>query len=529
VLAGLALRMAIGATDDAPSTDETAYLGSGLSLVGGTGFARDGHPELHFPPLVPALVGVAGQVFPDPHTGTVVLTWLTGTAVVVPLSLLGRRLGGPAAGVNVAWVAALAPGLATTPSARGAGSEAEYALLAVAATWLAVTTADHRGRARLARATGAGACLGLAYLARPEGLLLALPLGVAVAGAAAVRRHAGTSAVRAAVPLVAAFALPLALCIAPYAAYLHAHTGAWELTAKTQDLSLEAWDAVARGDREARDRALYTPDASGWAFPTERTPLPALARDDPAGYAAIVRTNVGELGRNLAAWWLLPLPVWVVAAVGAWRRRRSRRALVLAAVGLVPMATALAFFVQPRYLVVTTAAACVLAGVELASWSSGGRRPTLVAVAALLAVGSVGAFVGDGGWWHPVDHTDQRRAGEWVAEHADPGDRVMARSYVVEYYADHPTVAMPYDNLPGILAFARHYGVRWLVVDETSAARVRPQVLPLLARDDPAGLMLAYEATDEGRTTRVFALDPPPPPVAEPGPGLGWTGDGSGG
>ena len=37
LVAGLALRLAIGATDDAPSTDEVAYLGSGLSLVGGPG------------------------------------------------------------------------------------------------------------------------------------------------------------------------------------------------------------------------------------------------------------------------------------------------------------------------------------------------------------------------------------------------------------------------------------------------------------------------------------------------------------
>jgi 4-amino-4-deoxy-L-arabinose transferase-like glycosyltransferase len=123
LLAGLALRLAIGATDDAPSTDEVAYLGSGLSLVEGTGFARGGHPELHFPPLIPALLGGTGQVVPDPHTGAVIVTWLAGAVLIVPLALLGRRLGGDRAGVAVAWVAALAPGLATTPAARGAGSE----------------------------------------------------------------------------------------------------------------------------------------------------------------------------------------------------------------------------------------------------------------------------------------------------------------------------------------------------------------------------------------------------------------------
>ena len=59
VLVGLALRAAIGLTDDAPTTDEVAYIASGTSLADGGGFARGGHPELHFPPLVPWLLGTA--------------------------------------------------------------------------------------------------------------------------------------------------------------------------------------------------------------------------------------------------------------------------------------------------------------------------------------------------------------------------------------------------------------------------------------------------------------------------------------
>ena len=526
LLAGLALRVGIGATDDAPSTDETAYLASGLSLVAGDGFARDGRPELHFPPLIPALLGAAGEVVPDPHTGTVVLTWLAGTALIVPLALLGRRIGGPPAGVATAWLAAVAPGLATTPAARGAGSEAEYTLLVVLSVWWAVAAADHRGAARLARTAAAGASLGLAYLARPEGLLLALPLATGVGVTAWRTRPRSPAALGA--PL-AAFLVPLALCVAPYAAYLHGNTGQWELTAKTQDVSIEAWAAVARGDREARDRVLYSPVGDTWRFPTGHRPLTALARDDPAGYARIVATNVTQLGVNVGAWWLVPVPVWLLAGRAGWRHRRRGPVRLLVAAGLAPVASSLAFFVQPRYLVVTVALAVVLAGVGLAEVGPRWRMPVAAATGAILLASSLGAFVGDGGWWHPVDHTDQRRAGEWVAAHTAPGDRVMMRSFVVEYYAHRPTVAMPYADLDGILAFARHYGARWLVVDQTSAGRLRPQVLPLLDGDapPPAGLRLAYATTDEGRTTRVFALDPPPPRSGARPPGLGFMGDGS--
>jgi hypothetical protein len=89
---------------------------------------------------VPLLLGLAGRV--------------------VPLALLGRRIAGPVAGVATAWVAALGPGLSTTLVNRGAGTEAEYTLLVVTATWLIVAPADRQGRARLWRASASGAAGG---------------------------------------------------------------------------------------------------------------------------------------------------------------------------------------------------------------------------------------------------------------------------------------------------------------------------------------------------------------------------------
>lgn len=235
LLGGFALRVAIGLTDDAPATDETAYLRSGISLVEGDGFAREGHAELHFPPFVPLLLGVVSRVVADPHSGTVAMTILASTALVVPLALLARRLAGPSAGAITAWVAALAPGISTTLANRGAGSETEYAFLVATAVWLVVSAADCRGVARLWRVGGSGLLVGLAYLTRPEGLFLALPLGVAVlltalrgvdrAGDGASTSRRWRARLRSAAPVAAVFAVPLVVCIVPYAAYLHEHTG----------------------------------------------------------------------------------------------------------------------------------------------------------------------------------------------------------------------------------------------------------------------------------------------------------------
>jgi 4-amino-4-deoxy-L-arabinose transferase-like glycosyltransferase len=529
VLVGCALRIGIGLTDDAPTSDETAYLSSGITLIEGDGFAREGRPELHFPPFVPFLFGAASLVFSDPHDGAVWLTIVAGTALLVPVALLARRVAGATAGIAAAWIAALAPGLATVPALRGAGTEAEYTLLLVWSLWLVISAADHRGRARLLRLAGAGLLVGFAYLTRPEGLFAAAPFALAIVYM--VRRDSDRSEPRSWLrPLLttgAAFGLPLALCVAPYVMFLHDHTGQWQLTAKTQDVSIEAWHAVAKGDRHTRDQVLYALDDTGLEFADDRASLPSLAKDDPSGYVGIFATNVFELVQTIGGVSLLPLPVWALAVYGAWRLRRSRPVLLVLAVCSLPIATGLMFFVQIRYLVPVTAFALILAGIGVAALPPRFRRGTLVGLVALLAIFSLIDFRGNrAGWWHPTEHTDQRAAGEWIADNTDPGDVVMTRSMIVAYYTDRPNLALPYAELPQVVTFARHYGAQYLVADSGSIERMRPQLRSLLEVDQLEGLRLVHEARAEGRVSRVFALDPAPPPSTEVGPSLGFMGDG---
>ena len=533
---GLVIRIAVGLTDDAPSTDETAYLRSGESLLAGEGFERNGKPELHFPPVVPFLLGAADKVFDDPHTGTVVLTVVSSTVLVLPLSLLARRLGGPTAGVVTAWVAAVGPGLSTTVANRGAGSEAMYLLLVASAVWSVVSAADRAGRARVVRIAAGGLLVGLAYLTRPEGLFFALPLGLGVV-ALAIKGVARGGRLRAIVPLAASFGLPLLLCVVPYATYLHAHTGKVQLSAKTQDASLEAWHAVAQADREERDSILWALDDTGLAFAnTERTSLPALAVADPAGYAGILGTNVRELGEEMVepdssevlSWLLLPAPAWLLVAYGAWRVRRSWAARLVLATAAMPVVTALVFFVQPRYLVVATAFATVFLGVGAAALVRRWRRPALVVLAGLLLLSTAAGFRSPGaGWWHPSEGSEQRAAGEWIAANTEPDARILARSMVVEYYADRPTMAIPYAELDEIIAYARHYGADYIVADWYTVVRLRPQLEQV--RDEGFShpeLRLVQKQRVEGRTYRIFAIEPSPADDRPMGPPLGFVGDG---
>ncbi len=102
----------------------------------------------------------------------------------------------------------------------------------------------------------------------------------------------------------------------------------------------------------------------------------------------------------------------------------------------------------------------------------------------------------------------------------------MSRSMVVEYYADRPTMAIPYASLDEILAYGRHYGAQYIVVDWYTVRRLRPQLAPLRAEDEVPGLRLVHEVRREGRTTRVFAFDPAPTVSDAIGSSLGFVGDG---
>ena len=122
----------------------------------------------------------------------------------------------------------------------------------------------------------------------------------------------------------------------------------------------------------------------GVSFVAGRASLAELARDDPRATGDIVATNVRQLADEVAepverehiAGWLGAAPAArerCSRAWGAWRLRRRPSVWLLLTALALPTATALAFFVQVRYLIPATAFCCILAGLafaELRGWAS---------------------------------------------------------------------------------------------------------------------------------------------------------------
>ena len=322
LLVGFALRCAIGLTDDAPATDETAYLRSGISLVEGDGYQREGGAELHFPPFVPFLLGPRqpGDLRPPHrHRGPDVPVehgphhpaGAAGPADRRPGRRHRHRLGrgprpGPVddprqprcrirGGVHAAGRRrGLAGGLRCRPSWG-------------ARAWR-VFGAGRPGRARVPHQARGPVHGGPA---RDRGAVLAA-------------RRPDSPPAAAARPPGPAPAAPcwrssccrssLASCRTPCTSTTTPASGSSAPRRRTpRSRPGTPWP----GRTVSRDSVLYALDETGLRFAAGRSSLATLAREDPAGYLGIVRTNVGELVTSIVNPGDQPAAVVAVAAPSA--------------------------------------------------------------------------------------------------------------------------------------------------------------------------------------------------------------------
>ena len=238
----------------------------------------------------------------SPHRARSCSRVVSSTALVLPLALLARRIGGPDRGRRSR------PGSPrSAPACRRAWSTGARAPRPSTccswptAVWCVVSAADATGEPRAVRIGGAGLLVGLAYLTRPEGLFFALPLGLAVwssgasRGAGAVRGRPRTRSSR--WPSVRRPARCCASCRTP--------PTCTTTPARSSSAPRRRTPRSRPGTRSPRPTATSATACCGRSTRpvcTSPTPsarrCPSLAADDPGGYAAIVGTNVRRAGRG---------------------------------------------------------------------------------------------------------------------------------------------------------------------------------------------------------------------------------------
>lgn len=455
-----------------------------VSVFGGT--------HTLFPPLYPLLIGLAAPLAGSEEAAARAVSFAAGLALVGAVYALAGRVLGRRAALLAGALAACHPLLVALSAATY--SEGLYVALCAGGALAAVACVE---RPSLGRAAAAGACAGLAYLTRPEGIALAAALAALIGLAGAARERAlGRPALRAAVVLGAALVVA-----APYALHLSRVAGGFRWEGKSwmnnaigarQREGLDTIEAV-RGlgpDAEPLGPYLFADQHARMAQPPRRgTGLLDVVRQDPVGRAAAL---VGALlfARPLGAPVVLALALAGLTATRWWRARLFEGAALVVWPGVAGAALLAVDFTWERYLFPLLPGLLVWAAAG-ADWvaAAAARRAVLLGVparagalarplgAAALAAGVVllsARNVTEVGELNQTRNTDVRQAGGWLrADHAARrGERagrprIAGIGLALAHYAEGEVVYLPAADEARALRYLRRLAPDYLALRES--------------------------------------------------------------
>jgi hypothetical protein len=532
-LLALAVRAVLAARNPDPGYPDSAYyVDIARTIAAGKGFSEN---------FLWAFIDVGGRIPANPHLPVpsnahwaplasivqVPFIWLLGPtelASLLPFVLVGAlaaplgwaiaRDAGAAPLVQVgAGILGAVPGLATVFVAQPDNFGLTM-VLGGSALWL--TSRGLRGHAR--SFVAAGLLVGLATLARTDGLLLGAAPAAAVAWDRwrAWRRAPGSVAGREprgapAIPLAAVAGCVLAFFVV---------VGPWWI----RQLAVFGSISPSTGAgilwlRSFAELNSVTAPRTLSAFLAQ--PLGDLVGSRVMGFAEAI----GIYLALVCAVFLAPF-----AAIGWWRRRRSVEAgpwLVAAAVLLLVSGLLFAIHVpNGMFLHASVALAphtywLAMEGiVTVAGWASARRRSLdagrlagvlAVGVLAVVIAGSVLAANTVGAGWQRT-LADRRQLAGAIDRLAAPGDRLMSEdSSTFEYLTGHGGIVSPDDPLPVIEQAARAYDVRWLILERNGAVRALAPLVNGAAPPDwlgPPAFVLPASGAAAGAASVVAVIYP---------------------
>lgn len=508
LLAALLRIAAFSAGHSVLLTEGTTYATLSANLAAGRGYVGIlGGRDLFPPPAYPALMAVLSWLTRDVVTAGLLISFVLGALLPVPVYWLVSRAFGPRSALWSGLAVALHPLLI-----RYSGlvwSETLYTWL----LWMGLAvvvwqttddrqqTTEDRGSRRYAPSTHcslliahrfllAGLLLGAAYLTRAEGAAIFVVVVAWLLALAALRRNARF--VAAAVAAVIGFSV-LAV---PYISWLSANSGRLTLESKSR-LNFAITARMAQGMDYTE--AAYGLDSNG------QPAGPFLQRAEALQSSIVApAAGLGSLGKGLsqfvslsrtfvapAVCLLLAAAGWLVAAVSrqpsalisslsAIRYPLSSVFVVCGLLSVVFLAQVLIISLVPlvytRYLAALVPFVAIGLGLCLSAaqgWLGRlpiGHRGFRRILAALLPAGLLAIAL----WNVPrVDATsialqqdvDQARAGAWLRQQdPDPAKRILDVHSQLPYYAGGVHVPMPQATPDQVLAYALAQKVDYVVI-----------------------------------------------------------------
>jgi len=538
-LLALAIRAVLAALNPDPGYPDSAYyIDIARNIAAGKGFTEN---------FLWTFIDVGGRIPANPHLPVpsnahwaplasivqVPFIWLLGPtqlASLLPFVLLGalaaplgwaiaRDAGASPLVQAGSGMLGAVPGLTTAFMAQ----QDNFALtMVLGGTALWFTSRGLRGHAR--SFVAAGLLIGLATLARTDGLLLA----AAPAGAfawdrwRARRRRAGHAGPTPASSRPGAPAIPFAAAAGCALAFFVV-AGPWWIRqlAVFGSISPSAGAGILWLRSFAELNSVTAPRTLS-AFLAQ--PLGDLIGSRVLGFAAAI----GIYLALVCALFLAPF-----ALIGWWRRRRFAETgpwLVAALVLLLVSGLLFAIHVpNGMFLHASVALAphtywLAMEGlVAVAGWAAARRRSLdawrlarllIVGVLAMVMMGSALAADAVGSGWQGT-LADRRQLADAIDRLAAPGDRLMSEdSATFEYLTGHGGIVSPDDPLPVIEQAARAYDVRWLILERNGAVRALAPLLDGVAPPDWLGPP-AFVLPNSGTAVTGPASASDPRPTAE--------------
>lgn len=480
------------------SEDAAYFLLVYRALLTGQAFAGLADAFAAWPPLYPLLTfATAPLTHGNLETAAHLVTGSAGVLLVPLIFVLGKRLAGPAVGLLAAGLAAVCPSLVAISGLTY--GDMVYALLCASA-YLGLVVLLGAPRPRLLAALLTGLALGLAYLCRPEALLL-LVLALLWVLLARPEGNAAPSAPRRLNWAAAGLMLALfVLVAAPYGLALRRVSGTWQVSKLTYNLRLGL---------EPTPRPVLDPQTA--------TLRPVAPLPPPAQYLrAHGRALVGKYIRNANEVLTMQLPLlggivlwalWGAGLVGG-RLPWGRQSLALATMGLPLLALPLFIVAQLRFyawlgpLFVLGAAAGAADLADRVSLLSGWpRRPVLWTTGALVLLVTALPLLqyppGEPGLYEAF-----KQVGEKIRRDRGADQLILSEDCWVPFYAAGGYLEAPQSTPETLARYVARQGVRFVVVD-TSLTASFPALRPLL---DPRQAPASWRVFDQSERLGHYRL-----------------------
>jgi len=525
--------------------DEVNYL-----KLGATGAIKGFRHVLHpyWSPMYPLFVAAMGKFIANYELAGRLVSVIFGSLLVIPVYLFALKYVDALSARLTAWLVALFPSF--IESSVSALTEAVYIFMAITGILLGFAAIRKKS---LALTAVVGALFSIAYLTRPEGFGLLMVFGgltVCLAGYEIIKHYQYRQSLMLLVAVATFFIIS-----SPYVLYLHQVTGKWTLSSKGSTNLQGGITAMQRNEHDRNpwlllnedntrlpDDDIYhtgeflkywqsnnnSADQESGTKVVKITPFLIIKRF-VKNYYIVITTGIGQV---------LGIPILALVVLGllgqAWDRRRIWREIYLLSyvfffwIMLIPV-----FHFTERYFLPMVPVVLIWAALgmrQLGEWfrqTGTGllniNRKLFSIVAAGLLFLLVGSFIIVGmarmamknpdateKWAEPVE---QKKAGLWLKQHCNKTPEIMAWNHAVSFYAGNydikASISIPQNRLERVLAYARHRGADYLVLNEKNKADF-PTINFLLDENQaPPDLKLVYkDDTKPGLKTVIYEILP---------------------